>query len=149
MAVGPRGVAFDLGIKRLLYDDRKDDESFWGQDRILVNTTTGLRTWWTQLIWISHVMNTTDMDFARDKHDWYGKISSVLLSTHAHMFVLRVKVQYTIIVNIKLLLSVLSVIPGNITSSMPGIVYECVARVNNAIGNERVMFPWYYAQNGQ
>ena len=96
MAVGPRGVAFDLGIKRLLCDDRKDDESFWGRDRILVNTTTGLRTWWTRLIWISHVMNTTDMDFARDKHDWYGKISSVLLSTHAHMFVLRVKVQYMI-----------------------------------------------------
>ena len=43
-------------------------------------------------------MNTTDMDFARDKHDWYGKISSVLLSTHAHMFVLQVKVQYTIII---------------------------------------------------
>ena len=46
-------------------------------------------------------------------------------------------------------MSVLSVIPGNITSSMPGIVYECVARVNNAIGNERVMFPWYSAQNEQ
>jgi len=29
-----------------------------------------------------------------------------------------------------------------------GIVYECVARVNNATGNERVMFPWYCAQNG-
>ena len=40
----------------------------------------------------------------------------------------------------KLLLSVLSVIPGNITSLLPGIVYECVARVNSAIGNERVMF---------
>ena len=40
----PRGVAFDLGIKRLLCDDRKDDESFWGRDRILVNTTTGFRT---------------------------------------------------------------------------------------------------------
>ena len=38
--------------------------------------------------------------------------------------------------NIKLLLSVLSAIPGNITSSLPGIVYECVTRVNNAIGNE-------------
>ena len=49
----------------------------------------------------------------------------------------------------KLLLSVLSIIPGNITSSLPGIVYECVAWVNNAIDNERVMFPWYYAQNGQ
>ena len=44
MAVGPRGVAFDLGIKRLLCDDRKDDKSFWGRDRILVNTTTGIRT---------------------------------------------------------------------------------------------------------
>ena len=52
MAVGPRGVAFDLGIKRLLCDDSKDNESFWGQDRILVNTTT-----------------STDMDFARDEHD--------------------------------------------------------------------------------
>jgi len=24
---------------------------------------------------VSHMMNTTDMDFTRDKHDWYGKIS--------------------------------------------------------------------------
>ena len=40
-----------------------------------------------------------------------------------------------------LLLSLLSAIPGNITSSLPGVVYECVARVNNATGNELVMFP--------
>ena len=40
----------------------------------------------------------------------------------------------------KLIFSVLSVIPGNITSSLLGIVYKCVARVNNAIGNEQVMF---------
>ena len=52
MAVGPRGVSFHLGIKRLLCDDSIDDESFWGRDRILVNTTT-----------------STDMDFARDEHD--------------------------------------------------------------------------------
>ena len=54
--------------------------------------------WQTQLIWISHMTNTTDMDFARDEYDWYGKISSVLLPTHSHMFVLEVKVQYTIII---------------------------------------------------
>ena len=32
-------------------------------------------------------------------------------------------------------------------SSLPGIVYECAARVNNTRGNERVMFPgiaFYY-----
>ena len=63
MAVEPRDVAFNLGIKRLLCDDSKDNESFWGRDGILVNTTTIV------LIWISHVMNTTDMDFTRDKHD--------------------------------------------------------------------------------
>ena len=40
------------------------------------------------------------------------------------------------IIILDILLSVLSVIPGNITRSMPGIVYECVAQVNNAIGNE-------------
>jgi len=28
-------------------------------------------------------MNTTDMDFARDKHDWYGKISSALVFANA------------------------------------------------------------------
>ena len=49
---------------------------------------------------VSHVMNTTDMDFARDKHDWYGKISSALVFANAHMFVLEVRVQYTIIHNI-------------------------------------------------
>ena len=38
----------------------------------------------------------TDMDFSRDEHDWYGKISSVLLCVHARMLVLEVKVQYTI-----------------------------------------------------
>ena len=54
MAVGPQDVTFDLGIKRLLCDDSKDNESFWGQDRILVNTTT----------------NTDIMDFARDEHNW-------------------------------------------------------------------------------
>ena len=53
--------------------------------------------WLTRLIWISHVMNTTDMDFARDKHNWYGKISSALVFANAHMFVLEVRVQYTII----------------------------------------------------
>ena len=52
MVVGPQDVAFDLGIKRLLYDDSKDDESFWGWDGILVNTTTSI-----------------DMDFARDEHN--------------------------------------------------------------------------------
>ena len=41
----------------------------------------------------------------------------------------------------KLLLSVLSVITGNITNSLPDIVYECVARVSTAIGNEQLMFP--------
>jgi len=41
-------------------------------------------------------MNTTDMDFARDKHDWYGKIWSALVFANAHMFVLEVRVQYTI-----------------------------------------------------
>ena len=30
--------------------------------------------------------------------------------------------------------------PGNITSLLPSIVYECAARVNNIQGNERVMF---------
>ena len=34
-------------------------------------------------IWISHVMNTTDTDFARDKHDWYWKISYVLPPTRS------------------------------------------------------------------
>ena len=29
MAVGPQDVAFDLGIKWLLCDNNKDDESFW------------------------------------------------------------------------------------------------------------------------
>ena len=52
MAVGPRDVAFDLGIKWLLWDNSKDDESFWGWDGILVKTTT-----------------STDMHFARDEHD--------------------------------------------------------------------------------
>ena len=28
-------------------------------------------------------------------------------------------------------------------TSLPGIVYECAARVNNTQGNERVMFPRY------
>ena len=32
---------------------------------------------------------------SRDKHDWYGKISRVFVSTGSHMFVLEVKVQYT------------------------------------------------------
>ena len=41
-------------------------------------------------------MNMTDMDLARDKHDWYGKISSALVFGNAHMFVLEVRVQYTI-----------------------------------------------------
>ena len=44
------------------------------------------------------------------------------------------------ICNTKLLLSVLWAIPGNITSSLPGVVYECVVRVNNAIGNEEWCF---------
>ena len=57
-------------------------------------------------------------------------------------------VAYSVLIGI-LLLSVLSAIPGNITSSLLGIVDECVARVNNAMGNERVMFPWYCAQNRQ
>ena len=52
MAVGPRDVAFDLGIKWLLCDNSKDDESFWGWDGILVKTTT-----------------STDIHFARDEHD--------------------------------------------------------------------------------
>ena len=52
MAVGPQDIAFDLGIKWLLCDDSKDDESFWGWNGILVNMTT-----------------STDMDFARDEHD--------------------------------------------------------------------------------
>ena len=52
IAVVPRDVAFDLGIKRLLCDDNKDNESFWGRDGILVNKTT-----------------STDMDFTRDEHD--------------------------------------------------------------------------------
>ena len=56
MAVGPQYVPFDLGIKQLLCDDSKDDESFWGRDGILVNMTTS-----STLIWILHVMNTTDM----------------------------------------------------------------------------------------
>ena len=55
MVVGPWDVTFDLGIKRLLCDDSKDDESIWGRDGILVNTTT-----------------STDMDFAHDEHDWCG-----------------------------------------------------------------------------
>ena len=50
------------------------------------------------------VMNTTDMDFVHDEHDWYGKILSVLLPTHSHMVVLEVKVQYTIIIVIIFLL---------------------------------------------
>ena len=50
---------------------------------------------------------------------------------------------------INLLLSVLSAIPGNIMSSLGGIVYECVAQVNNVIGNERVMFAWYCTQNNE
>ena len=44
--------------------------------------------------------NMTDMDFSRDEHDLYRKISSVLLCSHAHMFVLEVKLQYTIILGI-------------------------------------------------
>jgi len=48
------------------------------------------------------VMNTTDMGFARDKHDWYGEISSALVFANAHMFVLEVRVQYTIISGIAL-----------------------------------------------
>ena len=39
----------------------------------------------------------------------------------------------------ELLLSVLSAMPGNITTSLPGIVYKCIARVNNTIRNERVI----------
>jgi len=31
-----------------------------------------------------------------DKHDWYGKISSALVFANAYMFVLEVRVQYTI-----------------------------------------------------
>ena len=34
-------------------------------------------------------------------------------------------------------------IPGNITISLPGIVYKCADRVNNTRGNEQVMFPRY------
>ena len=29
-------------------------------------------------------------------------------------------------------------------SSLPSIVYEYAARVNNTQGNERVMLPWYH-----
>ena len=63
--------------------------------------------------------NTTDMDFSRDEHDWYGKISSVLLCAHANMFVLEFKVKYTIICTYYLNRTM---IPGNIMSSLPCIV---------------------------
>ena len=42
-----------------------------------------------------HVTNTNDMDFACDEH---GKISSVMLPTHSHVFVWEVKVQYVIVI---------------------------------------------------
>ena len=53
------------------------------------------------------------------------------------MDVFTLQLKLSISCSNKLLSSVLSVIPGNITSLLPGIVYECVARVNDAIGNER------------
>ena len=66
--------------------------------------------WLTRLIWISHVMNTTDMGFARDKHDWYGEISSALVFANAHMLVLEVRVQYTINHNIQYIDTVIDII---------------------------------------
>ena len=46
-------------------------------------------------------MNMTDnMDFACDEHNGYGKISNVLLCIHAYIFVLEVKVHYTINVHV-------------------------------------------------
>ena len=82
MAVGPRDVAFDLGVKRLLCDDNKDDESFWEYFsefveaeqppltfRIPPTLDRALELEGTAEATATHVMNTTDMDFARDKHD--------------------------------------------------------------------------------
>ena len=61
----------------------------------------------TQLIWLFHVTNTTDMDFftwptqliwifSCDQHNWYGYLSSMLHFSHSHMLLLEVKVQYAI-----------------------------------------------------
>ena len=87
------------------------------------------------LVWYEHMCQNVHMRAHPHAH--------ARAHTHTHT------VMRTLTDKIILLLSVLSAIPENITSSLPGIVYECVARVNNAIGNERVMFPWYCAQNGQ
>ena len=74
MAVGHRDAAFDLGIKQLLCDDNEDDESLWAyfselgdakQPPLTLWCTalymTWILMWWTQLIRISHMTNTTDM----------------------------------------------------------------------------------------
>ena len=54
-------------------------------------------TQWRWPMAIEHVTNTTDTDFAHDEHDWYRKLSCVATHTFP-MFVLRVKVQYTIMI---------------------------------------------------
>ena len=41
------------------------------------------------------------MTFSRDQHDRYGKISGVCICALSHMFILEVKVQYTINLNIR------------------------------------------------
>jgi len=70
---------------------------------VRVQYTTNMYT--TRLIWISHVMNTTDMGFARDKHDWYKyHVKRALVFANAiimHMFVLEVRVQYTRVRNMQ------------------------------------------------
>ena len=81
----------------------------------------------------------------REKASWWEGIDKLTLITlyntrvlcaYVIMQVLYLQYSHAFSIN-KLLLSVLSVISGNITSSLPGIVYECIARVNNAIGNEQ------------
>ena len=72
MAEGRRDAAFDVGIKRLLCDDNEDDESFWAYFSEFVDAEPPplmLPYVYVHSMWISHVMNTTDTDFACDKHD--------------------------------------------------------------------------------
>ena len=84
--------------------------SFQGRDGILVNMTTS-----TDMD--SHVMNTTDMDFARDKHDCMiqENIKRVALRMPICLYYRSKFKMYTYCHS-------RTMMPGNITSSLPHIV---------------------------
>ena len=90
-----RAVGWSRRHIRLLCNDSEDNESFWAYFSKFVdakevpNTTNSWENccnsqvclhyrstfmWPTWLIWISQVMNTIDVGFTQDEHDWHDMI---------------------------------------------------------------------------